>query len=538
MDNEIKAQIDRLRKTRPTRAVEAMAGNYSGGIEQLPELRGDLVSALSLIRDDLKEEARLVEQAKMRGGTSIVKDRLAVAGWLELFVVQLGRESDAPAPSAPTERLSPSAELTEHRPSEFSTYAAILPGPGGRCAVGNVHDASTLKCACGYRLTPANEVEAFLSGASDDLLAPLPAGSSALGAISADESERQSHEVRSPGIMTGLAALAEDLRTDVEQRLGVDLAQQAAHNAVDQEMSYVTADPISDPFAPIPRQAWGGPVIPPGGQVWNAGMLLHPVDAASLPAHLSFSQATTVTDCGAKYRMQRIAQLPQVPQWANIGGKAFHSAVEDYEKGGRDEWGTYLDREIVGVEQASGMVREQFRASAQGKEGYDWWRVEGAAMLQRYVDWRQGEFLTDTLLTGPDGAPMLEWETTYGVDHVPFKTILDSVWKRADGVAIIRDWKTGSMTPDDRQLCTQAWGLRMAGWQGPILVQFFDARKGVFSSPFDPFERMSWDDVRYFVLSADATRRQPVLPARPSDFCGGCSVAYACPIVAQRRVRK
>jgi len=112
------------------------------------------------------------------------------------------------------------------------------------------------------------------------------------------------------------------------------------------------------------------------------------------------------------------------------------------------------------------------------------------------------------------------------------------VWKRADGVAIIRDWKTGSMTPDDRQLCTQAWGLRMAGWQGPILVQFFDARKGVFSSPFDPFERMSWDDVRYFVLSADATRRQPVLPARPSDFCGGCSVAYACPIVAQRRVRK
>jgi hypothetical protein len=104
--------------------------------------------------------------------------------------------------------------------------------------------------------------------------------------------------------------------------------------------------------------------------------------------------------------------------------------------------------------------------------------------------------------------------------------------------AIIRDWKTGSMTPDDRQLCTQAWGLRKAGWQGEILVQFFDARKGTFSEPFDPIERITWDDVRYFVLSGDAQRRLPIPSARPSDFCGGCPVAYACPIMAQHKSAK
>lgn len=556
-EKEIVAQINKLRTTRPERVLDAMGGAYSavaGMVLTATMLRDDLTNALTFLRDDLKVEARLVGEAKIKGGTTIQRDRLAVAGWLELFILQLSRIEESAAP-APVEVLSPSAELTEHRPSQFGTEAATQPGPGGRCAVGNIHDASTLKCACGFG-SNTGEIEAFPAGAADDLpgAAPgvrelidsLPDGSIQFPAL-AFLREGDTIHLQATGTLAAPTAV-------VAEALGVDRQEQAAHAAIDKEYAHVTADPIVDPFAPIPRTVWA-PATPPGGRKLSSVDLMRPVDPTSLPAHLSFSQVTTVADCGAKYRLQRVDKVPQVPQWANIGGKAFHACVEWIELrielsketadvDSKGVWALVLEHEVIDAENASGMTRQQFRASNGGKEGYDWWRVEGALMLQRYMDWRAGDGVIGeypgTLLTGPDGAPMLEWETTYIVDGVPFKTILDSVWVRQDqpGTAIIRDWKTGSLTPDNRQLCTQAWGLRKAGWQGPIRVQFFDARKGTFTEPFDPFERMSWDDVRYFVLGGDADRRRPILSARPSDFCGGCPVAYACPIMGQRKAPK
>jgi hypothetical protein len=552
-DNEIKAQIDKLRKTRPARFIDA---TMSLGLTVDRDL---LVSGLSFLCDDLKEEARLLEVSKTQGRMTIMKDRNAVAGWLELFVLQLGREGDAPAPTTPSERLSPSPELGEHRPSEFGEDWATNPGPGGRCAVGNVHDESTLKCPCGYDRTKS--VTDYLSGASDTL--PTDNTDAMAEAHRVTLARMEASGVFSPSVIADAAAYIGDTLIEqivgtgagqasngITSALGLNGAEQAAHDTIDRELNHVTADALPDPFAPIPAPTYG-PKVPPGGRQVTALDLLTPMDASLIPAHVSFSQLTTVADCGVKFRLQRVEQLPQVPQWANVGGKAFHAAVEAYEALGAPSpidpgsvellWLKLFNLEIEDTENVSGMARSEFRASQQGKENYDWWRVEGALMLQRYVDWRQGDGAGQQVLQGPSGAPMLEWETRYAVDHVPFKTILDSVW--TDGhserpTAIIRDWKTGSLTPDDRQLCTQAWGLRMAGWTGPVLVQFFDARKGAFSEPFDPFERMTWDDVRYFVLSGDAERRLPIPSARPSDFCGGCPVAYACPIMAQRKAPK
>jgi hypothetical protein len=553
-DNEIRAQIDKLRKTRPARAIELAL--------DLPVVDADAMTAiLSFLRDDLKEEARLLEVSKIKGAVTIMKDRNAVAGWLELFVLQLGREGEAS--TTPSERLSPSPELGEHRPSERGSDAALLPGPGGRCAVGNVHDESTLKCPCGLDRTTSVELASaavfppspekvadgkaiadYLSGASD----ALPHGISLAGAAI-----NGSDEI--PGAREFVDSLPNASMTiiDAAAYIGDALApaEQATHDTIDKELAHVTAEPIVDPFAPIPVQTYA-PRTPPGGRQVTALDLLTPIDAALLPAHVSFSQLSTVADCGVKFRLQRVEQLPQVPQWVNVGGTTFHRCVEQIESHQQGDpayaaatlWPIEFEVEIGMTESASGMSRDTFRASQQGRENYDWWRVEGALMLQRYVDWRQGDGAGQQVLLGPNVKPMLEWETTYDVDGVAFKTILDSVWTDATQgmvqgrTAIIRDWKTGSMTPDDRQLCTQAWGLRKAGWQGQILVQFFDARKGTFSEPFDPFERMTWDDVRYFVLSGDAERRLPIPSARPSDFCGGCPVAYACPIMGQRRTAK
>lgn len=589
VDTEARIQLDKLRKTRPARAIDA-----SGGQLVESNLRDQLIAALAFLRDDLKEECRLLKQARPKGHIAVIKDRTAVSGWLELFVVQLQRESDAPAPIAPSERLSPSAELGEHRPSEFGTPAAVEPGPGGRCAAGNVHDEYTLKCGCGYSSMqlditgPASDVADYLSGKSDDLptlapeaLTPTFSTSLADAAVPSDLSNipgvSEWYTKLPDGSITidaaayiGDTLIAQVVGMDdgqapagIMSALGLNATEQEAHATVDKELAHVTAEPFVhgdpdlriDPFAPIPTPAWT-PSTPPGARKLTTLDLLQPVDAALLPPHLSFSQITTAADCGAKYRMQRVEQVPQVPQWANVGGKTFHAAVETIERSGMEErftdrdaienlWLTQFDAEIELTENESGMARSEFRASQQGKENYDWWRIEGAAMLQRYVDWRNGVGAGETLMVRPSlgggNQPALEWELDYDVDGVWFKTILDSVWidrSGANPVAVIRDWKTGTMTPDDRQLCTQAWGLRMAGCPWEVRVQFFDARKGTFSEPFNPFERMSWHDVRYFVLSGDADRRRPILSARPSDFCGGCSVAYACPVNTQRRAPK
>lgn len=562
-DKEITLLIDKLRKTRPARALETIEDCA------VPD-RDTLVLVLGMLRDDLKEEARLVEQQKIKGGLSIIKDRLAVAGWLELFVSQLGREDAAPV--APTERLSPSPELGEHRPSEHGTDAASLPGPGERCAVGNVHDKHTLKCPCGYSVDTSRidliAVRDYLSGASDTL--PYRAGDPLanrepwdpdgltdsltgvefqLGTPDVGDQDAAAHEV-ADAIVAEVLGDPAGAPAGILAALDIDPQEQATHDAIDRELAHVTADPIGfDPFAPIPKPVYA-PTAPPGAVKWTTADLLVPVDPASLPGHVSFSQLTTVSDCGAKYRMQRLAGLPQVPQWANVGGKAFHACVELMEQdrapdGTEGVWVSMFEGQIVDAERESGMTRQQFRASQQGKENYDWWRVEGAIMLRRYVDWRQGAGAAETLmvlpLPGGGNRPALEWDLTYDVDGIPFNAILDSVWidrSGAEPIAVIRDWKTGSTSPDDRQLCTQAWALRKAGCPWEVRVQFFDARKGAFSDAFDPFERMTWDDVRYFVLSGDAARRMSILPARPSDWCGGCSVAYACPIMAQRKTPK
>lgn len=51
--------------------------------------------------------------------------------------------------------------------------------------------------------------------------------------------------------------------------------------------------------------------------------LPHPV-----PKHLSYSQATTLADCGERYRLERIFRVPTPPSWAAVGGKAMHLASE------------------------------------------------------------------------------------------------------------------------------------------------------------------------------------------------------------------
>lgn len=49
---------------------------------------------------------------------------------------------------------------------------------------------------------------------------------------------------------------------------------------------------------------------------------------ARVPQHLSYSQATTLADCGERFRLERLFHVPYPPNIAAIGGKAMHGATD------------------------------------------------------------------------------------------------------------------------------------------------------------------------------------------------------------------
>lgn len=300
--------------------------------------------------------------------------------------------------------------------------------------------------------------------------------------------------------------------------------------------------------------------VPAGARPLTFAELMTPVAAAALPPHLSHSQADTLADCPAKYRLQRLeSTVIQIPQWANIGGTAFHAAVEDIElwaavpgaaiaepRYADELWRKYFDAEVQRIEQSSPVPRDRWRAASRGAEGESWWNANGPEMLRRYLRTRPDQLTLQFGVGAEDGKVLpgaaIEWEveaqvpTPYG--PLPYKAVIDRVtWDVRRGAYVIRDYKTGKEMPDDSaQLGEYAHTLRLAGkvfTDAKIYGTFFNARKGEWTPEIDLLEAWPLDWFVWRVTSAHADKlalTQGPTPARPSTFCGGCSVRYACPV--------
>ena len=343
--------------------------------------------------------------------------------------------------------------------------------------------------------------------------------------------------------------------------------------------------------------------VPPGGVPLSFAELLTPVPVASLPPHLSHSQIETIGDCPTKYRAQRIGRqedrdggadwpetLHEIPQWALIGGNAFHAAVEAFERFmgsgvitpglfvnrdpisvGSDAvpgpwdmdcdstWGHFFEAEIQKIEASSPVPRARWRASKKGAEGETWWSVNGPEMLRRYLAARPDEPTAVLPASPPDPMGALEdaieiertvdVPTNYG--PVPYKVIIDRVTvrqtfevgpnSRLETILVVRDYKTGDRMPGDTsQLGEYAQVLRLLGVppQVKIVGTFFDARRGTWTPEVDLDAAWPADWFVYHVTTGQAQRlalTQGPTPARPSSFCGGCAVRWACPIKGVQR---
>jgi hypothetical protein len=444
---------------------------------------------------------------------------------------------------------------------------ALVPGSIPRMAeAGNPFDVAP---CCEHMLTPDEDPAPWCDCRSDDDMARGHAGPCKRQAHLRAHHNTPAEDIADADGYAKVRGPADTSGIDAETRAKLDsLKDHPFSMPITWESDTMTADGLRKPgLAPTlgqPGDNSGGgyshAYVPPGARKLTFADLLQPVAAASLPPHLSHSQGNTISDCPAKYRMQRVDLLPQIPQWANIGGTATHSAIEAIEQtmvnaaqAGRPlkldgydvelGWKEHFEATISAVAAATTVPRSVWRSSRKGAEGEAWWWVNGPKFLRAYLDARPDE---PSLMTGMAAAPAIEWEVTTdvptGYGPVQFTAKIDRVtYDERTGGYVIRDYKTSYERPTDTtQLGDYAHVLILAKQifaDRPILGSYFDARRGTWTEPIDLLAAHPFEAFQYRVTTAHAQKRALTTgptPARPSSFCGGCSVRYACPIMATK----
>lgn len=555
-DKGIVDKIKQRERDRPRGLLDAFGSimaaqqNYSAEAE-----REAVTAGLEFLVTDLREVAEMYIEAKLRGGKASADNCRAAAAKLQLLVIELRKGADREAPKRlPVEWCG---QHHEHNPHDWPEHE-----PTRNCSGYTVKSMDRLKALVAERAAAADQP--LEEGGPESMFIDPPAW--------IDEFE---------------PAPAQSEQAAVELDHGDDAW--AYTSTREQQAINGFTDPVGPGARPVPgdRATWEtlGDALTHFRRGPETAMASY-----ALPEHLSHSQIETLEDCGTKYLLQRSGMLGvvQVPQWAFIGGNAFHTAIERFELLAAEvKTATFVRDRLNVAELWKGaftetvtqaaldnplMPMDTWRASKQGREGYTWWLVNGEDMVGKYTaarlaeleqQWRMirysspapsvpqcpecgcadGEPSMCTDLWHIRAArPMIEYPFEMDVEGVRFRGIIDQVWDvvadhgpmRA-GDLLIDDAKAGAKVPGETgQLGEYAlWLSRFGGGQDrTIWGRFYDARKGAWSEPIDLLGRHGWDRFSYEVQAADQRKRSGLFTPRPSSYCNGCSVKHACPIFA------
>lgn len=582
-DKEIMRKIETLRLDRPGRVI--------GAALDAKELIGAQVTAvLRELAATYREEAELWAKSGAKGWKGSEAENYLIAQAIDTVPAQLDNAGGGAALSVsePREPVVQTEAATTHERLDALVSAAVtegrgmlriggedvtaylkgdvdtLPGLADALVPNSITTLAELRERQAANGTPNDDVTgddrrtAILAGFGDDTITPEQLQGLADAGIDTSGIDTGA------GPMTLKTSTAGNLATLPDFSATMTILGPAENGVVPVtwESDTMTADGLRKPgLAPTlgqPGDNSGGgyshDYVPPGGRKLTYADLLQPVPAAILPPHLSHSQGNTIGDCAAKYRMQRVEQLPQIPQWANIGGTATHACYEAIERmmianpalslDGIDVelvWKHHFDATIAAVAATSTVPRSVWRSSRKGAEGEAWWWVNGPKFLRAYLDARPSD-----VTWAPVGEPAIELDRTVDVHTpygpIPFNAKIDRVTISEDGRTLtIRDYKTSYERPTDTtQLGDYAWvlafadpGMMAAGIK--ILGSYFDARRGTWTEPVAVLDVHPFEAFQYRVTTAHAQKRALTTgptPARPSSFCGGCSVRYACPVMA------
>lgn len=372
-----------------------------------------------------------------------------------------------------------------------------------------------------------------------------------------------------------------DERVAREQAAGIDAGGAALREFVMpppiEGMSLVEPTPFIQAAHDLKIVEPTAPVVRP--RMSAAQVREHAMTRQSGSEHRSISQVEGFSDCGTRYALRDLER----PAWWNVGGKALHRAVETINRNvaGMESnslpWENVLNLETLFLRAFDAEIADQcaatpdhpmstWRAAKRGSEHYDFWRVEGPVMVQRWVAWLT-RMLADgwTIATanppipiqhGSEWAdePIIEFETRLNVGiAVPNLSIIDLALLHPrlpeidQPCLLIVDMKAGASAPKDTfQLGVYGWSLLAAGIAGftpyPDLSNvrgaYWRARTGE-SHPAYPasigwpiLSMHPWPDVVQRYRDMDTMERQGVYMPNVTTFCGGCGVRDLCPAQA------
>lgn len=323
---------------------------------------------------------------------------------------------------------------------------------------------------------------------------------------------------------------------------------------IDDSEAVVTITPPAgltfvDPAGPPPRLTWAD--------------FARGVNELPPREHGSHALISSLAECGVKFALDRMGRhniagvTPELPAWYMVGGTAFHKATEQIERlymtGGDPEslvlaktWGDAFYDQTLATRLESNVDPSQWRAAKKGLEGYDWWRVQGEAMLKSYLRYwdatKRGEW---EIFVMPDGRPALELELTLDVNGWPVVCIIDQVRQnRNTGQLRITDLKSGATKQAETfqlGLYAHALGQTLALLQltddrdylssvpaGPhrfdISGGFYDARAGSHDLEVDDLlSAHPWDEIVWRTNAARAQLEAAAYLPRVSIFGGGCT---------------
>jgi putative RecB family exonuclease len=254
--------------------------------------------------------------------------------------------------------------------------------------------------------------------------------------------------------------------------------------------------------------------------------------------HRSYSQKSEFLDCGWKYKLHRIDQVPELPAVWFPGGSAVHATLEVCEReqltepAARDYFANDFAHRLYELDQiepdrSKWMVAGRASKAWPLKETVAWWEVNGLQMVSDYLRWREGLRQGGWKTASVEGVPAIEMETTGMIGTVEVKAFVDVVLEDPSGVLVPVDYKTGTREPGPEQLGLYSVLLERLFKRPVTWGTYYMARKGTTTQLFD-LSRFTEENLARQFETLDRAIEAEIFIPHVTPMCATCSVNRYC----------
>lgn len=259
--------------------------------------------------------------------------------------------------------------------------------------------------------------------------------------------------------------------------------------------------------------------------------------------HLSYSAVSSLSECGERFRLERVEQVPQNPAWWFIGGKAYHVATEYIDYGTEEDpktawdkaWAAQLEEDIPDGNYDNARAAGKATKEWPDKQNKDWWEYFGPQFVAEYIK-KMDQMRAEgwKLWTIEDGTPAIEIPFQVAIGSVPIKGFIDRVMVNPDGEMVVVDLKAGSKVPESTmQLGVYAVALEKTFGVRPILGSYFMARKAELTEPMSLLHYTE-DVIGSVFDTAKRMIEAEIFLPQVSSFCKACGVRDYCTVMATK----